>query len=282
VALHAGSERGSPTELADRIAHLDTTLFDCIEAQLDHEDQRSLLALHAACRAVYGSFAYLEIGSHLGGSLQVLVRDPACRAIVSIDSRPASQPDERGIRFEYPGNSTARMLSALGDVPGAELDRIHTIERSTDDVRPDDVPVRPQLAFVDGEHTNRALRRDARFCDAVMGGVGCLAFHDAGVVWRGLRDYLDELASDGRAFDAYLLPDSVFVIELGGARLLSTEPVAGRAREGFKAYLHALEETEPYRAEYRRLTHRVLRRIERFASDAAAVRHQQRDTRAAP
>ena len=51
--------------------------------------------LHAAV-AERGPFRYLEIGSHLGGSLQALVADPRCMEIVSIDTRPDSQPDDRG------------------------------------------------------------------------------------------------------------------------------------------------------------------------------------------
>jgi hypothetical protein len=259
------------TELSDRISELDATLFDEIEAQLDVHDRRSLLALHGACRAAFGSFTYLEIGSHLGGSLQVFIRDPACHAIVSIDPRPSSQPDERGLRYEYVDNRTERMLEYLAAIPEADLGRLRTIERSTDEVRSEEIPITPHLAFVDGEHTNRAVLRDARFCDAVMGGEGCIAFHDAPIVWCGLRDYLDELDNSGRLYDAYVLPDSIFVIELGRARLRSTEPIALRMRETYKAYLHALEETEPYRAEYRRLTHRVLRRLERFAAGALPV-----------
>ena len=39
-------------------------------------------------QAMGDRFAYLEIGSHLGGSLQVLIQDERCERIVSIDSRP--------------------------------------------------------------------------------------------------------------------------------------------------------------------------------------------------
>jgi hypothetical protein len=251
----------------DRIADLDETLFGYVEVQLDAEDRRSLLALHAGCRAAYGEFAYLEIGSHLGGSLQVLVRDPACRAIVSLDPRPESQPDERGVRYRYPGNSTKRMLDALRAIPGADVGKVQAIERGTDEADPSAVEPPPQLAFVDGEHTDAAALRDARFCDAAMRGGGCIAFHDALVVYRGIDRFLDELEERARPFIGYVLPDSVFVVEVGGARLLVTEAVAARAREGYRAYFYALAETEPYRAEYRRLSHRVLRRLERYVAD---------------
>ncbi len=43
--------------LAERIADLDATLFDHVETQTTMADRRSLLALHAACCAVYGEFS---------------------------------------------------------------------------------------------------------------------------------------------------------------------------------------------------------------------------------
>jgi hypothetical protein len=212
----------------------------------------------------------------------VFVRDPACRAIVSIDPRPDSQPDERGIRYEYPDNRTERMLACLAAVPGADLGRLLTIERGTDALIPDELPIRPQLAFVDGEHTNPAARRDARFCDAAMHGEGCIVFHDAAVVWRGLGEYVAELESAGRAFDAYVLPDSILVVELGATRLRTAEPVASVVREAYKAFFRAFEDTEPYRLEYRRLTHRILRRLERLASDTAGLLHARGQSQARP
>jgi hypothetical protein len=60
-----------------QLNELDTSLLDEIESQTSADDKRSLLALHVACRRVHREFRWLEIGSHLGGSLQALVRDPA-------------------------------------------------------------------------------------------------------------------------------------------------------------------------------------------------------------
>jgi hypothetical protein len=262
---------GAETDVARRIEALDTTLFDHVELQLDAEDQRSLLALHAACRLAFGRFCYLEIGSHLGGSLQSFIRDPACFMAISIDPRPESQPDERGIRYRYPGNATQRMLDVLAAIPTADLGKLHAIERSTDELHADDLPARPQLAFVNGEHRDRAAFRDARFCAAAMSEGGCIGFHDAPVVYRGVRSFLLELESRARPFDAYVLPDSLFVVELGDPLLRATRPVTSRVRESYRAYLHALDETEPYRAEYRRLTHRLLRRSERLVADAVKL-----------
>ena len=53
-----------------------------------------------------GAYRYLEIGSHLGGSLTPFLMDPTCEAVFSIDDRGRVQPDERGISFDYTGITT--------------------------------------------------------------------------------------------------------------------------------------------------------------------------------
>ena len=76
-------------EFEARVEACDTSLFAYVPSQTSEADRESLLRLHgAACRA-YGEFRYLEIGSHLGGSLQVLIADRRCTGITSID--PAHQ-----------------------------------------------------------------------------------------------------------------------------------------------------------------------------------------------
>lgn len=89
---------------ADRIAALDTQLFDHIESQTSEDDRKSLLAVHSSVAARTDPFSYLEIGSHLGGTLQVVIADPRCTRVVSIDPRPPWQPDDRPELngWEYP------------------------------------------------------------------------------------------------------------------------------------------------------------------------------------
>ena len=94
-----------------------------IPSQTKTGDRASLLALQEGVATVFGAFEYLEIGSHLGGSLQAAVRDPRVERIVSIDLRPEATPDERGKRIPYAGNSTQRMLDNLAALPGADLER---------------------------------------------------------------------------------------------------------------------------------------------------------------
>ena len=218
-----------------RVHRLDVGLLDAIESQTSAADRRSLLALHGTMLTMLGTFRYLEIGSHLGGSLQALVAEPGCTHITSIDPRPLVQPDERpeiGYRWEYADNSTERMLALLGAVPGADVGKITTIELSTEDIDPGSLPHRPDLCFIDGEHTNRAALRDAEFCLAAVGDRGVIAFHDAWVTSAGIRRFLDRAPAGTVGFT---MPDGLFVADIGGRGLLDAPAIREamtRARGG--------------------------------------------------
>src|SRR3712207_937341 len=99
-----------PEPLHARIAARDIGLFRTIKSQTKKGDRASLLALEAGCAERFGTFSFLEIGSHLGGSLQPFACDERVREIVSIDLRPEVTPDDRGKGIPYLGNSTQRML----------------------------------------------------------------------------------------------------------------------------------------------------------------------------
>ena len=198
--------------LAARVAALDTTLFASIESQTTEPDRRSLLALHAAV-AERGPFRYLEIGSHLGGSLQALVADVRCTEIVSIDTRPAAQPDDRGQLFHYEDNSTERMLGLLGEVPGADPGKVRTFEVGTDVLAAAELPGAPALCLIDGEHTQAAVLSDARFCLEALGETGIIAFHDSNVIQAAIDDFVRSLGT--RPHAAFQLPDSVAVVQVG-------------------------------------------------------------------
>ena len=220
--------------VTERVERLDVGLLDAIESQTSTGDRRGLLALHATMLATQGSFRYLEIGSHLGGSLQAVIAEPGCTHITSIDPRPLVQPDERpeiGYQWEYADNSTERMLELLSAVPGADLSKLETIERSTEDIDPADLPQRPDLCFIDGEHTNRAALRDAEFCLAAIGDRGIIAFHDAWVTSAAIRAFLRRAPAGTIGLT---LPTGLFVAEVGGRRLLASPSIrrallAGRA-----------------------------------------------------
>src|SRR6476659_3636212 len=116
----------------ERVDRLDTSLFDQIESGGTSEaDVRSLLAMHAAL-AARAEFRYLERGSYLGRSLQAIIADPRCSQVVSIDRRDEESPDELRTRIVYRDNTTAHMLECLSRVPGADLEKLTTIDAGTD------------------------------------------------------------------------------------------------------------------------------------------------------
>jgi hypothetical protein len=239
-------------DLAGRIAALDTTLFDIIETETTPNDRRSLLALHEACAEHHESFGYLEIGSHLGGSLQVLIRDERCQRIISIDSRPTSQPDERGHDWPYPDNTTARMRHLLATVEGADLKKLEAIDTTTVTLDPETLGVRPALCFIDGEHTDEAVVRDARFCHRALPGQGWIAFHDSGIVYRGVGSFLAELGDSGIQHRSYFLPDTIVVVEIGEKRLAETPQVLEQILANAQGYLWTLHDNDKYREALRR------------------------------
>ncbi len=250
-------------QFEQKIQRLDTSLFEHILSQSTEEDKQSLLALQAVVRASHPDYVYLEIGSYKGGSLQPYVADPQCARIISIDPRPLTLPDARGVE-KYPENSTAQMLQLLAHVPGANIQKILSLEASTETLTPAAIPAAPDFCFIDGEHTNEAALRDARFCLSVVKPGGVIAFHDANLVYEALATWLKELAQSQRAFRPYILPDSVFVIELGAERFWEQEPVRTRLAQNYKAYLAGMLANDWYRYAYHMPTYRFLRRLRRF------------------
>jgi hypothetical protein len=208
-------------EFERQLATLDIGLFDHVPSETSPRDRTGLLALYNACRDSYDSFTYLEIGSHLGGTLQVLLRDDRCKSIVSIDPRPKAVPDDRGRTIAYPGNTTERMLKHLRAVPGGVLEKLRTIEASTADLVPEDFAGVASICFIDGEHTHESALRDARFCRTAVSEDGAIVFHDRRVVEAAIGDFLLEL-EDRCNFTAYELPGALFVVEIGMARLIRT------------------------------------------------------------
>jgi methyltransferase family protein len=241
---------------------LDTGSFDHIPSQTTLNDKRALLALHAANRQRTAErFAYLEIGSHLGGSLQALVVDPACAKIFSIDPRPKVWADERGLDVSCNDNSSARMLQLLGSIPGADTSKIETFESDTESLDPRRISSPPDFCLIDGEHTDAAALHDAQFCLKVVSPNGCLAFHDANIVYGGIALFLKELTNGGRQFRPYILSDSIFVIELGNCEMADKEPIRSLLKNNYEAYLFALKSNEWYRAALNKPLFRTLRRM---------------------
>jgi hypothetical protein len=215
-----------------RIEGLDITLFSQIPSQTTDADKRSLLAAQVCTRECIDRYVYLEIGSHLGGSIQPHLLDPKCRKIYSIDKRPAAQPDERGPTFEYPDNSTERMLSLLAMIDPEGVKKIECIDGDTKSISPSCIHDAPNLCFIDGEHTSAAVLADFDFCLKVCAVGATIVFHDAQIIFRGLRSVVSKLKRARREFSPHALSDAVYVICLGGS-LIPAKPAkfSSQARE---------------------------------------------------
>jgi hypothetical protein len=239
---------------------LDLKLFEKITSQSTEADKRSLLACQQAVRDMRPGYNYLEIGSYLGGSIQPYLLDDKCRRIYSIDKRPESQPDERGIEYVYQNNSTARMLEKLRDV-SPDLDKIVTIDGDTRELSVDAVTEKVQLCFIDGEHTDAAVLSDFRFCLDVLDQEGAIIFHDAQITYNGIADCVGYLEENGTPFHAYALPSIVFVIEIGDFPIHRDPRIMQRLIDNHQSYLFSLQNNDEFRRFANKLPFKMIRNL---------------------
>lgn len=196
------------------LERLSLTLFDDIPSQTGFDDRQALLTVQRAVARRAPTYSYLEIGSHLGGSLQPYVVDPRCTKIYSIDARPAQQPDDRAPGFvaTYEDNSSARMLQLLRARNKGNPDKIVCFDRDASQVDVNQIVPAPQIVFIDGEHTNAAVRSDFAFCARVMSETAVVLFHDFSIVYVAILAIVAELRHARRPHVAMKLDGDVFGI----------------------------------------------------------------------
>ena len=218
-------------DISRRVERLDTGLFDGVASQTSERDRRSLLAVQRAIARRFSRYVYLEIGSHLGGSIQPHLLDRRCVRIYSIDPRPSSQPDDRspGCRVDYPNNSTAAMLEALARISPKGVEKITCFESDAAAVDRLAIEPRPHLAFIDGEHTQRAVLSDFAFCRAVLAAAGAVVFDDFPIVYPALLEIRRVLRRDGEDVVALRLEGKAFAM-FRDAALVRTDPFLERCR----------------------------------------------------
>ena len=204
----------------DAIRTLDTLLFNKIESQTTDDDRRSLLAVQRVVRQ-RGDYVFLEIGSHLGGTLQPYLLDRRCTKIYSIDPRPLIVDDERGEQQKYFDNTTERMMRLLGEIDTGQIAKIATIDAAASDIEPSSMDPKPDLCFIDGEHTNAAVLNDFEFCFKVLAPNGAIIFHDSNLVYRGIRTILASLRASGVDHTPMKLGGTVFAIAFGNSTVAS-------------------------------------------------------------
>lgn len=231
-----------PTAQADfeaRLAARDLALFT-VKSQTKPEDKTSLLAVQALVRSERPGYRYLEVGSHLGGTLTPHLTDRRCSAAVSIDARPSSQPDIRARDYDYPDNSSARMIELIREsAPDADLRKLVVFDSDAADVR--DVGASVDLVFIDGEHTVTAVFRDFLNTWRWAAPSAVVAFHDSNLIFDGLQNIEALLASQGVGFDAFFLPLNVFVLATGDFRAPAREQLSPLAYDR-AAFLNASQQ----------------------------------------
>ena len=251
----------------DTIQSLDVSVFDRVYSQLVPEDKRSLLAVQKSVRSLQREYAYLEIGSYMGGSIQPHLLDARCRRIYSIDPRPQVPPDQRGHIQVYPGNSTEKMLGLLREVSAENVGKITCFDADASAVDPGSIVERPTLCFIDGEHTDNAVLSDFAFCRKVLANRGIICFHDPNVVFGGLLKIIEQLHSEGVRFHAFVLPLHVFVFEFNDFTIHDSADILPMLVDNHTAYLAGLKSLEHYRDVYTSRTVRFMRFLHRRLLD---------------
>ncbi|MGU3540831.1 class I SAM-dependent methyltransferase [Methylobacterium sp. A54F] len=222
------------------ITGLDVGLFRA-PSQTKPSDRRSLLLLQNLVRQRFGRYGYVEIGSHLGGTLVPHLADPLCASVFSIDKRPESQPDERGTVFHYQGNSTRRMIETLAEhLPEAALLKLSTFDGDATALAPDAVAPGQRLLFIDGEHTNRACFSDFLRLYPFAAASGVIAFHDANLVADAILNAEAFLAYQGVPHRLLFLPETVAAILIGEAT--AAAEALGRHAHDRETYLRTSRE----------------------------------------
>ncbi len=202
------------SDVPRQIDSLDISLFDAIPSQTSAEDRRSLLAVQRSTARKHQEFVYLEIGSHLGGSIQPYLVDPRCKKIISIDPRPFQQPDDRspGYIATYENNSTEQMLKLLGEIDPPALSKIEYFDDDASEIDISKAHFRANVAFIDGEHTTKRVLSDFHFCNQIILEDGTILFHDVDIIFPAILEILRILKRQKREFIPLKLHGTVFGI----------------------------------------------------------------------
>jgi hypothetical protein len=140
------------------------------------------------------------------------------------------------------------MLDSLGGVSPAQVGKVTTFDSDAGDLNPSALPFRPDVCFIDGEHTDKAVVQDFTWCLSVVTTPGLIYFHDSNVVFRGLSSILQRLTESGVTFHAYNLPTSVFVIELGGLDIHKERHILELLVDNHRGYLAGMHSMAHFRS----------------------------------
>jgi cephalosporin hydroxylase len=193
---------------------------------LYQNDHYTMLALQDIVQKT-APCVYLEVGSLLGGSMVPYLLDPRCIEVHSVDLRPPLTPDERGITYDYDHATTAQMIENLKrEVPDSNMQKLRTYDMDSAAFAKKFLPsatlsyeqnytVRPNLVFLDAEHTNRAVFQDFLNLNELLQEDAIFAFHDSNLIFDALTNIQAMLKYHLVAFHAAYLPDVVFALAFG-------------------------------------------------------------------
>jgi alpha-maltose-1-phosphate synthase len=202
------------SESLSKLRDLDVSVFS-VPSETSTRDKETLLVLQNIIRHYKSDYIYLEIGSHLGGTLVPHLIDPLCRHVYSVDKRPLSVLDERGVYFDYPDNSTHRMLDTLRQhVPPSAFCKLQTFDADISDVSKNQLQMESDLIFIDAEHTNVAVFRDFLNSTKFASQSFMAVFHDSHLLIDGIHNIETFLQHIGIPFKSYFLPDVVYAVAI--------------------------------------------------------------------
>jgi hypothetical protein len=84
-------------------------------------------------------------------------------------------------------------------------------------VDPIEIAEKPNLCFIDGEHTNTAICSDFNFCLKVCHPNAIIAFHDTYLVFKGIEEIKNYLHSKSIKFQGSMLAGCTYAILLNEA-----------------------------------------------------------------
>lgn len=179
------------------------------------EDKITLLRLQKFIMNKKNKYNFLEVGSYRGGALVPHLLCPQCETIFSIDSRPKSTPDERGVSFSYEEVSTQDMIRFLREhVSEIDLQKLNTYDDDASVAAPK-IASQVDFAFIDGEHTVKATIRDFLSIYPCLSESSIVAFHDANLITDAIfatKIFLDHLGVVSKIF---FLPKVVAIVVIG-------------------------------------------------------------------
>lgn len=134
-----------------------------------------------------GTYAYIELGSFLGGTLAPFLIAKDCNSVLSVDDRGRQQPDERGPKYDYAGITSQTMIDNLHK-NGLPTSKLKTFDGSVENL-----PLSQSqfdLAFIDAEHTDEAVFRDFVYLLEHMKPDCIVMFHDSSLTSKGIANII--------------------------------------------------------------------------------------------